>query len=293
MTTANSNLKKTPLADIVDNYDNFFFDCDGVLYNGSVYLKETYDALHKLQKMGKNIYFVTNTSRNSRRDTVERIRRGGFEPEYEKVYTSSSLAAKYISVNYPGIKKVYLVGLWGIKEELQAEGITVLGSDQDNEKPMDLAKFDHIDVDEEIGAVVVGVDYGFNFYKLSYASVLIQKGALFIASNYDNDVKMKSFNMPAAGCMVKAIEFATGKNAHIVGKPNADVIDIATKTFGLDKKRSLIIGDRYDSDVLCGKRAGIDTYLVLTGVTSEEELMKEVEKEDGIVPDFYWEKVEL
>jgi len=93
--------------------------------------------------------------------------------------------------------------------------------------------------------------------------------------------------------MVKAIEFATGKDAHIVGKPNADVIEIAAKTYGLDKARSIIIGDRCDSDVLCGKRAGIDTFLVLTGVMSEEELMKEVGKPDGIVPDFYWEKVEL
>jgi len=193
MTTARPDLKKVPLADIVDNYDNFFFDCDGVLYNGGVYMQETYDALHKLQKMGKNIFFATNTSRNSRRDTVERIRRGGFEPEFEKVYTSSSLAAKYITVNHPEIKKVYLVGLWGIKEELESEGIIVLGSDQDNGKEMDLAKFDELAIDEDIGAVVVGVDYGFNFYKLSYASVLIQKGAVFIASNYDNDVKNEEF----------------------------------------------------------------------------------------------------
>ena len=137
------------------------------------------------------------------------------------------------------------------------------------------------------------MDYEFNYYKLAYASVLLQKGALFIAANFDSSIKMHKYKMPGAGCMVKAIEHASGRKSHLVGKPCADVIEVATKDFGLDLKRCLMIGDRLDSDIMVGKNAGIDTFAVLTGCTSEQELLEEIEREDSVKPTYYWDRVEI
>jgi len=137
------------------------------------------------------------------------------------------------------------------------------------------------------------VDYEFNYYKLAYGAILLQKDLPFIAANIDPAIRMHHYKMPGAGAMVSALEASTGKKSHLVGKPCADVIEVAAKDFGLDLKKCLMIGDSIHSDVMVGKNAGIDTFAVLTGVTTEQELLDEIAKEDGIKPTYYWDRVEL
>lgn len=140
---------------------------------------------------------------------------------------------------------------------------------------------------------MVGLDYGFNYYKLCYASILLQHGVPLIATNFDSNALMKKNKMPGGGCIVKAIEHSCGVKPILVGKPDRIVIDIMIKSFGLDRSKCMMIGDRLDSDILLGKNADIATFLVLSGVTSKEEVLKEKQKENGIVPDYYWTKLEL
>ena len=99
--------------------------------------------------------------------------------------------------------------------------------------------------------------------------------------------------MPAGGTFVRAIEFASEQTAHVVGKPNADVIEVPKKAFNLDLSECIMIGDRLDSDIMLGKNANIDTFAVLTGVTSEERLKQEATKEDGVIPTYYWDRIEM
>ena len=122
---------------------------------------------------------------------------------------------------------------------------------------------------------------------------MVQKGALFLGTNPDNNMKMKDFKMPAAGCMIHSIALAAEKQPHFIGKPNPDVINIACETFGLDLKECLIVGDSLATDITLGKNAGIDSFLVLSGVTSEEKVKSETEKVEGIVPNYYWDQLEV
>jgi len=137
------------------------------------------------------------------------------------------------------------------------------------------------------------VDPIINFYKMCYASALVQNGAKLIATNCDANVQKEKFKMPVCGALVKAIEFASEQEAHVVGKPNADVIQIPKTTMNLNPNECIMVGDRLDSDILLGKNAQIDTFAVLTGVTSEERLRQETTKENGIIHTYYWDRVEI
>jgi len=287
------SLTKTPFKDILDKYDSFFFDCDGVLFNGINYMAPAFEALNKLKELGKNVFFVTNMSKASRVDAHAKISGGGFVPDLDKVFTSSYLAARYLAINHPQVKKAYLIGLNGLKEELELQGISVVGGEEDNGKRMDHILFDEIEPEEDIEAVVAALDYDLNYYKIAYASVLLQKGAVFVATNPDACIKGKKYKMPGGGMVARALEYATGKVPYIVGKPNPVVIDIAKQTFGLDPKRCLMIGDRLDTDILVGQNAGIDTFAVLTGVSSEQDILNEASKKNGIRPTYYWDRVEI
>ena len=79
----------------------------------------------------------------------------------------------------------------------------------------------------------------------------------------------------------------------MVGKPNPDLFDVTTKKYNLDRKKCLMVGDRLDSDILIGKRANVDTFGVLTGVSTEEDFVNEAKQEDGIKSTYYWDRVEV
>ena len=128
---------------------------------------------------------------------------------------------------------------------------------------------------------------------MCYASALVQNGAKLIATNNDANVRRQKFKMPVGGSFVKAIEFASEQVAHVIGKPNADVIEIPKTDLNLNLNECIMIGDRLDSDIMLGKNAHIDTFAVLTGVTTEEQLRQETTKENGIIPTYYWDRVEM
>jgi len=137
------------------------------------------------------------------------------------------------------------------------------------------------------------MDTDLNYYKLCYSSCLIQKGVPFIVTYKDPTARMKKYIMPIGGCLAKALEFATGKEGILVGKPNPTIFDVITKTFGMERSKCLMIGDNIDSDILLGKNSGVDTFLVLSGVGTEEQIQEELRKENGVVPNYYWEKCEF
>jgi len=287
-----NSTKKIPFAEIIPKYKNFFFDCGGVFYNGPNDLPEAYKALIKLKEQNKNVFIITNASRVTRQDMYDKMSKNGFEPDMDKIYTSSYLTAQYLKLNYPDVKKVYVVGTKALVTELELAGIQTLGSHDDSNKPMNMNLFDDLKVDEDIKGVVAGIDFEFNYYKICYASILVQKGAVFIATNDDINMKMKHFKMPGAACMVKSIELASEKKPYVIGKPNPEIIEIACKSFGFKKEECLMVGDNLATDVMLGKNAGIDTFVVLSGLTTEENLKEEAAKPDGILPNYYWNQLE-
>jgi len=272
--------------ELVAKYDSFIFDFDGTLWQSNTPIDAGFKALDHLKSLGKKTYFITNTSSYTRETYKQKLEKFGFSTDIQNIYGSAYVTLKYLQQNYPDITIVYAVGLKGLKEELELGGIKVIGAHEDNDKEMNSHIFASLRTEPDIGAVVCGWDIDINYYKMCYASLCLQSGAAYIATNIDPYDSIGGRHLPAAGAMVSSIGFAAEKTPIVVGKPNPFVIDLIKKEHGANDAKIIMIGDRVDSDILLGINAGIDTLLVLTGVTNEGNLTSELKKLGGKQPTY-------
>lgn len=233
-------------------YSLLLVDMDGVVWRGGIYVAKNIKALKALQEKYK-IVFMTNNSSLTRAECLDKIKAVGISSEISDIYTSSVLAAIYIEKR--GVGKTFVIGEAGIYEELIVHGIPVV-----SEGP-------------KVDYVVVGIDKYLTYHKLSKAANYIMNGATFIATNEDPTYPVGDHLEPGAGAVVNFIKTVVGREPDFVaGKPNTWILDIIVNKYKLKKEEVLVIGDSLHTDVPMGHRYGVDTLLVLTGVTSEREL---------------------
>ena len=235
-------------------YKVILSDLDGVLWRGSKVLYENVEVLRTLlNKMNVKIYFTTNNSTRSRREYVDRLKSLGFTVTIDNVITSGSLTAKILREKYGKIS-VYVIGERGLHEELSIRNLRVVK----RKKPK---------------AVVVGLDRRLTYGKLAKALDYIINGALFIATNTDATLPTNGRVIPGAGSIVAALIEASGKKPDmIIGKPEPWIYLEVLERENVSKDEVLVIGDRLDTDILGAKKLGVDSLLVLTGVTSKNDL---------------------
>ncbi|XP_078439238.1 2-phosphoglycolate phosphatase 2 [Wolffia australiana] len=274
--------------DLLESVDVFLFDCDGVIWKGDKLIDGVPDALQSLRSWGKKLAFVTNNSSKSRKQYVKKFQELGLEVGEDEIFSSSFAAAMFLKMNdFPRDKKVYAVGEDGILEEMALAGYECLGGTQDGLKQVDFKaniKFEH---DENVGAVIVGLDKYINYYKMQYATLCIRenRGCLFIATNRDSVGNLTDLQeWPGAGAMVSAICGATQKEPIVVGKPSTFLMDFMQDRFKVPTSRMCMVGDRLDTDILFGLNAGCKTLLVLSGVTNLHTLH---DPANTIHPDYY------
>lgn len=135
------------------------------------------------------------------------------------------MTAEFIVQRHPEIKEVYIIGQRGIIEELRAVGIEVLG-EGDHSKSMKPEDFP-LETDPRVKGVVVGWDWDFNYYKLTYASLCLQRGALFFATNNDGFDTKGGLRLPGGGSMVQCLVKASEMEPLIFGKPNEILTELA------------------------------------------------------------------
>ncbi|XWS18079.1 hypothetical protein CRYUN_Cryun32bG0011000 [Craigia yunnanensis] len=277
---------------LLDSVDAFLFDCDGVIWKGDKLIDGVPKTLDMLRSKGKKLVFVTNNSTKSRAQYADKFRSLGLSVNQDEIFSSSFAAAMYFKVNhFPPQKKVYVIGGEGILQELQLAGFTALGGPEDGEKRVQLKSNCFFEYDRNVGAVVVGLDPDINYYKLQYGTLCIREnpGCLFIATNCDSVGHMTDLQeWPGAGCMVGAICGSTGREPIVVGKPSTFMMDFLLQKFHLSTSRMCMVGDRLDTDILFGQKAGCKTLLVLSGVTTQSILD---ESSNSIQPDYYTSKV--
>ena len=251
------------------------------------------ETLEKLRQMGKRMFFVTNNSTKSRAGYKKKFDGLGLDAvPAEEIFSSSFAAAAYLEqtkFKETG-KKVYVIGEVGICEELDLIGVPHIGGPADSDKVPDMGPGGRLDIDPDIGAVIVGFDRNVNYYKIQTAQLAInEEGAEFIATNLDAVTHLTDAQEWAGnGSMVGAIKGCTGQEPTVVGKPSALMIDYLESKYGVDRSRICMVGDRLDTDVLFGTDNGLKSVLVLSGVTSEEKLLS---PENSITPDFYTEDI--
>lgn len=268
------------------------FDCDGVLWRGEEEVPGAREAVNRARERGLQTAFVTNNSTKSRREYADKFRKLGMGAvSEEEIFPSSAMVASHLSsLGYgPASRKsVYVVGEEGLTEELEAVGIRAEGGQRDANKLPDFSQGSRLDPPDEVGAVVVGLDRSFTYYKLQRAVASIrERGARFIATNYDAVAHLTAAQeWSGAAAMVKAIEASAEKVPEVVGKPNGHAFKHLEHAFNVPAHEMCMIGDRLDTDIAFGLHHGMQTLLVFSGVTTPQLL-----KESSIRPHFQAESV--
>ncbi|CAG0924032.1 unnamed protein product [Notodromas monacha] len=277
-----------------DRYATVLVDCDGVLWNGDVPVPGAAEAMNALFKSGRKIIYVTNNTARTRSQYVERLLSMNFPACEDDIFTPASVAAHYLkTLNFES--SVYCLGTSVFREELDAVGINSTGFSRDefscDSAAECLREVIDFELCDDIGAVLVGVDPFFSVPKMIKAvSYAARPGVLLLASCDEGrapfDIPGKI--VPSSGAYLAAIEKVTERKATILGKPSVEMLDCIRKKHKIQPCRTLMIGDNCRTDVLFGRNCGIDTLLVLSGVSTRDELKGyEENKENDFIPDFY------
>ena len=228
----------------------FICDMDGVIYHGNELLDGVKEFVEWLYRENKKFLFLTNASTRSPRELQAKLARLGLEVAEEHFYTSGQATAKFLQQQMPGCS-AYVIGDHGLYNALYEAGITIN------------------DVDPDYVVVSETTDYSYSH--IVTAVNLVNQGARLIATNPDITGPVDGGGIaPACRAFVAPIEAVTGKKAYFVGKPNPLMMRTGLKILGVHSSEAVMIGDRMDTDVIAGIETGLDTVLVLSGVSSRE-----------------------
>ncbi|KAI3762302.1 hypothetical protein L1987_52727 [Smallanthus sonchifolius] len=295
VTSATASAAAQPLQNadaLIDSVETFIFDCDGVIWKGDKLIEGVPETLELLRSKGKRLVFVTNNSTKSRKQYGKKFETLGLNVNEEEIFASSFAAAAYLqSINFPKDKKIYVIGEEGILIELELAGYSYLGGPEDGGKKIELKPGFLMEHDKDVGAVVVGFDRYFNYYKVQYGTLCVREnpGCLFLATNRDAVTHLTDAQEWAGGgSMVGALVGSTQREPLVVGKPSTFMMDYLANKFGITKSQICMVGDRLDTDILFGQNGGCKTLLVLSGVTSLSMLQN---PNNSIQPDFYTNKI--
>ncbi len=237
----------------IKNKVGFIIDMDGVLYHGNKLLPGVIGFVEWLKASNKKFLFLTNASAKSPRELQEKLSRFNIEVKEERFYTSGLATASFLHNQKPG-GSAYVIGESGLINALYNVGYTMNDINPDY--------------------VVVSETRDYNFDKITHAINLVIRGAKLIGTNPDVSGPTEEGIVPATKAIIAPIEIATGKEAYFIGKPNPYIMRHAIKTIDCHSEESIIIGDRMDTDIISGIESGIDTLLVLSGITRNSDIEK-------------------
>lgn len=230
----------------------FICDMDGVIYHQNQLLPGVKEFVDWLYKENKKFLFLTNSSERSPKELAMKLERLGLEIDESHFYTSALSTAAYLAKQKPGCT-AYVIGEPGLMNALYDAGISMNDVNPDY--------------------VVVGETANYNYAAILKAVQLVQGGAKLIGTNTDLTGPGKGGAIiPACRALVAPIELTTGKQAYYLGKPNPLMMRNGLSLLGCKEEDIAIIGDRMDTDIVAGVESEIDTVLVLSGVTTREEL---------------------
>ncbi|OJT05892.1 4-nitrophenylphosphatase [Trametes pubescens] len=263
-------------ADLLDKYDTWLFDCDGVLWSGDKTIDGAIEVLQLLRHHKKSVLFVTNNATKSRANYKKKFDSLGVEAHVDEIYGSAYASAVYISsvMKLPKDKKVYVIGMGGLEEELREEGISFIGGTDPADNTLASFSLANWTPDPTVGAVLCGLDTAINYTKLSkaFSYILRNEGCAFLVTNEDSTYPTSDGLLPGAGSISAPLRYALGRNPIAIGKPQRTMLDCIKAKHDFDPKRTIMVGDRLNTDIEFGKAGGLATLLVLTGITKESEL---------------------
>jgi 4-nitrophenyl phosphatase len=247
----------------------WIFDMDGVLYRGAEVLPGVKELLDALTLRERPVMLATNNSMSTPEAYERKLAAMGLDIPASAVITSALATRDYLLQTLPEGAGIYVIGMPALREQLFA-GTSFHPVQYGEEQP---------------AAVVIGLDLEFTYAKLKAAHEAIQRGALFIATNADSTLPTEAGLVPGAGSIVAALEAASGQRPIVIGKPETPMLRTAMTRMGTQPAETVMLGDRLDTDILAGERAGMSTVLVLTGVSTREDLSSAEALPDVVVSD--------
>lgn len=243
-------------AHLLDEYNAFAIDLDGVVWRGEVLIEGAVEGLKAIRATGKPMLLLTNNGGYHPNEVVERLGEGGFELRPEEILTTSLVARDWIK-----------------REGLRNAPAFVLAPQMVAAQLADLVRIRYMEAGQTAEVVLIGRDTEFSYLRLGLAANAIRNGASFLSLNKDPVMPIENGGMlPGTGSIVAAVEAASGRAATVLGKPEKPMMRAAAERIGYDKV--LMIGDRLESDIVGAKSVGWDGALVLTGLTATENLME-------------------
>lgn len=234
-------------------YKGYLVDLDGTTYRGKERIPEAEQFIRQLLSLDIPFKIVTNNATKSVEEIVYNLNTYYDIPvDSSHIYTSIIALGDYLLQHFEG-KNVYIIGEPALVDHVQSRGFK-------------------LNPNEKIDIVVQALDRQVDYDKLKTAVRAILDGASYLVTNKDRLIPTEDGYIPSSGAITSFIEYATRQEAIVIGKPNQPIMEGAIERLGLEPVDVLMVGDNYDTDILAGMNANLDTLLVLTGITSREDL---------------------
>jgi 4-nitrophenyl phosphatase len=246
-------------------FRSLILDMDGVLWRGTAPIGDLPAIFSRIRTRGFQFLLATNNATRSPLQYVEKLAAFGVEIESWQVVTSAVATASYLKSRFPFGGEIYTIG-----EEPLIKILEENGFNQGTQNPV---------------AVVVALDRGINYQKLTEATLLIRSGVPFIGTNPDRSFPIPEGQAPGAGAILAALEAATGEKPVIIGKPMPQMYLVALERLGTAHFETLVVGDRLETDIQGAQSAGFPSALVLSGVTSPQEVAQWSPPPTFVAPD--------
>ena len=232
---------------------SYLIDMDGVLVSGRTLIPGADQFIERLKAQGAEYVVLTNNPIYTPGDLAHRLQTMGLNVPAERIFTSAIATARFLQSQKPN-GTAFVIGESGLTEAVHNVGYVITDQDPDY--------------------VVLGETHTYNLDRITTAIRLIADGARFMATNPDPSGPSESGLVPACGAMAALIETASGMSPFFVGKPNPLMMRSALNYLDVHSEDTVMVGDRMDTDILAGVESGMETILVLTGVTSRGDVAR-------------------
>lgn len=233
------------------HYEGYLIDLDGTMYRGKERIVEAIEFVKELAKREIPYLFVTNNSSKTSEQVSKALVKMGIPATEDHVFTTSIATANFIA-DEKKAASIYMIGELGLEMALTNKGFTFKN--------------------EDVDYVVIGIDREITYEKLATACLAVRAGAGFISTNGDIALPTERGLMPGNGSLTSVIAVSTEVAPIFIGKPESIIVNQALEVIGTPREKTVMIGDNYQTDIMAGINAHLDTIIVHTGVTSKEQL---------------------
>jgi arabinose operon protein AraL len=247
-------------------YAGYILDLDGTVYLGEHLIPGARETVLWLRNSGRRMVFLSNKPLESRQSYAAKLTRLGIAAPAEDVINSTRSLIRYLRASCPQAR-LFVIGEPALLQEMAQEGFTLVS---------DVA---------EIEVVVAAFDRTLDYAKLNTAHQALVRGARFLATNSDKTCPIEGGAIPDCAGVIAFLEATTGRQVEfIAGKPSPSMLEAALTRLGMSREQCLMVGDRLATDMVMGQQAGMDTALVLTGVTTPEILAQSAIHPTWVLP---------